>query len=230
MIPITVAILGQSNASGVTGPSPFSLADQRARGARVIDNGDELDEYPAAVGPEPWVVDELLGLGFAPTVVIRAIPGINLESIRSEQLPDLIADFDTGPVAGLTPDFVILWQGEADARTESFARTYHDRLVGPWGESKPESVRDVLHDAWPFVSLLVVELRLRDYDYGAFHPVVRAAQHLAGTMPGVCVVPSYDAPLMPGQNQPHVSVDGLDIVGRRAVAAGIAVIGGERCP
>ncbi len=227
MVPITVAILAQSNGSGVTGPSPYALEDQRARGARVIDNGEELTSYAATVGPEPWVVDELLLEGFAPTVVIRANPNIALESIQTKHLPLLAEDFTTGLAKGLVPDVVLLWQGEADAQRESTARLYKNRLVGPWSEG---SLRDQLHDLWPLAQLLIVELRVRDYGYAPFHPEVRAAEHEAGTLPGVCLIPSYDAPLMPGQNQPHVSVAGLQVVGRRAAQAAVAMIGGERCP
>lgn len=231
--PVTVVVLGQSNASGAVGPSPYVLADQIAAGGRVIDNGEELTEYPFLVGPEPWIVDELLARGMYPTVVIRASNGINLENLRVTQMPLLLADFDTGPAASLTPDLVLIWQGEADTKVESSARTYRDRLVGPFGTTGAESLRDQLLARWPGVPILLVELRVRDYDYAPFHPVVRAAQHAAGTLPGMCLVPSYDAPLLGGEdadNQPHVSVEGLEIVGRRAVAAGLALMAGDRCP
>lgn len=230
MIPLTVVILAQSNGSGVTGPSPYLLEDQRARGARVVDNGEDLASYPAAVGPEPWLVDELLLLGYSPTVVIRANPNLSLESILTNQVPLLAADLLDGVASGIVPDVVLLWQGEADARNEPGARLYENRLVGPWGEKGDGSLRDQLRLLWPLSQLLIVELRVRDYDYAQWHAPVRAAQHRAGTLPGVCLIPTYDAPLMPGQNQPHVSVEGLEVVGRRAAHAAVAVIGGERCP
>lgn len=230
MIPLTVVILAQSNGSGVTGPSPLRLEDQRARGATVLDNGEVLDSYPPQVGPEPWLVDELLLLGFAPTVVIRAQPNIGIDAIQNKQLPLAIDDFATAELKGDAPDVVLVWQGEADARTEGTARLYQSRLVGPWGEGGDESLRDVLRERWPASQLLLVELRVRDYDYAKWHPEVRAAQHAAGTYPGVCLIPSFDAPLMPGQNQPHVSVAGLEVVGRRAAHAAAAMIGGEGCP
>lgn len=231
--PLTVVILGQSNAGGATGPSAFDLEDQIARGARVIDNGVDLAEYPFLVGPEPWIVDELLNRGIYPTIVIRALSGLNLENLRTTQMPLLLADFADGPAKGLTPDLVLVWQGEADTKIESSARTYHDRLVGPFGATGAEDLRDLLHAEWPGLPILLVELRVRDYDYAPFHPVVRAAQHLAGTLPGMCLIPSYDAPLLGGpdaDNQPHVSVEGLELVGRRFVPAGLGLLDGERCP
>ncbi|MEZ4237122.1 MAG: hypothetical protein R3F59_13400 [Myxococcota bacterium] len=225
MTPFTVAILAQSNGSGATGPSPFDLADQLHRGAQVVDNGEALGAYPTLVGPEPWIVEDLLDAGFAPRVVIRALPGLNLENLRTKQLPLLIGDLGPTP-----PDVVLVWQGESDARVEGTAREYRQRLAGPFGVDGDESLRDLLRAQWPDAPMLVVELRVRDYDYAAFHREVRAAQHDAGTLPGVCLVPSYDAPLIQGDNQPHVSVEGLEIVARHAVDAALALTGGERCP
>ena len=77
---------------------------------------------------------------------------------------------------------------------------------------------------------LVVELRVRDPGYAEAHQIVRAAHHVAGTYAGICLLPSYDAPLMPGQRQPHVSVEGLEVVGRRAVQAGLSMVEGKGCP
>lgn len=218
-------ILGQSNACGtVPRPAGFSPSlSAEHYGTTVYRNGIFLTEYGApppgspVLGPEPFVVDELITMGFSPediTVVTRCVPGSALTAQKDSIAPNLITDvieFDLPDPLG-----ILFWQGEADARVDSLAAAYEPKLTGSNGKS---SLRSLVEDEWPLIRWSVVELRVRDPDYAPVpnQELVRSAQHSFGAWPGVCVIPSYDAPLSNGDNQPHTNLDGTEIVARRAV-------------
>ncbi len=228
LIPITVLLFGQSNMSGITGPCPYSLQNEHIE-ATVYDGtftagvanplGAPLTEYARLVGPECFLVDELLNLGYDPTIIIRAVAGSNVDTSRNILVPALAADV---LALNLQPDAIFSWQGEADARTESLAYVYDDRLVGPYGPTGKESVMGQIRELFAAdLPWYVAALRVREDDYAPYHHIVRSAHYVAGTHPNVCTVETFDAPLLPGDNQPHVDLVGLEIVGRR-VAQSIA--------
>lgn len=230
---MVVLLLGQSNACGVAvqpADFPFTVPP----GVRLIRNGVETSVYQPHLGPEFALVDELVAVGYPPdaiTVVTRCISGSAITVSRDILVPELEQDIEDFGVS--SPDALVYWQGEADARTLQTAQLYAAHLIGDDGSP---SLRGEVEARWPGIRWAVVELRVRSPGYApgghtgseaiAAQALVRSAQHLFGAWPGVCVVPSYDAPLMPGQNQPHVDVDGLEIVGRRAVHAVVD----EYCP
>lgn len=216
--------LGQSNLCG-TVPRPAVFAHSLVGdhlGATVIRNGVELLEYGAptgspVVGPEPFLVDELVLEGFDPAdlvVITRCTNGSAITHNRDVLVPLLVEDLAERQLPA--PIGILYWQGEADARSMSLAPNYEPKLTGSDGQA---SLRGAVEDVWPDILWAVVELRVRDPDYApiAGQELVRAAQHSFGAWPGVCVVPSYDAPLSPGDNQPHVSLVGTEILARRAV-------------
>jgi hypothetical protein len=222
---IVIAVLGQSNACGSVPRTPGftpSLVNEHL-GATIYRNGVLLTEYGApppsspVVGPEPYVVDELMILGFSPTditVVTRCVSGSALTAQKDTIAPNLISDVNSLDLPD--PFGILFWQGEADARVDTLAAAYESKLTGSNGKA---SLRSLIEDEWPAIRWAIVELRVRDPDYAPVpnQELVRSAQHAFGAWPGVCVVPSFDAPLMNGDNQPHTNLDGTEIVARRAV-------------
>lgn len=222
-----VVVIGQSNAGcNLLKPTPFAFSlapGGNHEGARFIRNGIELPDYgaepsgPKYIGPEFAVVDELILSGVPATditVVERCIPGASIVSMRDTVWPLLLVDFSIFELP--PPVGIILWQGEGDARNLQLAQLYQSRLVGDDGQP---SLRDVVESQWTEVVWSVVELRVRDPDYASTtgQQLVRSAQHLWGAYDNVCVTPSYDAPLLIGDNQPHTSIEGTELIGRRAV-------------
>lgn len=224
-----VIVQGQSNAGcNLTRPTgfPHSLLGNHL-GARVIRNGIELTDYgvmdgPDFIGPEAYVVDELIVMGVPAediTVVIRCIPGSSIVSQRDTVFPLLLSDFATYALP--PPTGILYWQGEADARSvtngvPTGGQLYQSRLTGHDGQP---SLRGLLEGQWPAILWSLVELRVRDPDYAPIdgQQLVRSAQHFFGAYDNVCLIPSYDAELLPGDNQPHTSLVGTETIGRRSV-------------
>jgi len=229
---IVIGCVGQSNMSGVvpkgSGFAHSLLGDQA--GVHAWHNGVELAEWPTFVGPQPFVVDELLALGWPAEdiwIVTRATPGAALEVMRTSSVPALAADL---AALDLELDGLIFWQGEADARG-STAAGYERKLNGSDGQPSLRGLQDELFGAYRWS---VIELRVRDTGYASYagQQLVRAAQHMAGAYANTCTIPSYDLPLLPGQNQPHVSLVGLEIGGRRALHGVLDTdtLGAPACP
>lgn len=226
---LVFVLLGQSNAGcNLTKPAtgfPHSLAVGGDHyGVRYIRNGVELTDYgaipapsPKYVGPESFIVDELL-LEAIPaeqiTIVTKCAPGTGVLVQRDTLIPELLTDFVEFNLP--IPQGIMYFQGEADAKTDAASLIYAERLFGLEGSA---SVFGKIEDAWPGVAWSVVALRVRDPDYAPkdYQSRVRAAHYDMGTIPGVCTIESFDAELLPGDNQPHVSLVGAEVLGRRSV-------------
>lgn len=226
---LVYVLLGQSNAGcNLTKPTtgfPHSLAVGGDHyGVRYIRNGVELVDYgvipspsPKYVGPEAFIVDELLSADVPAeqiTIVTKCAPGTGVLVQRDTLIPELLTDFVEFNLP--IPQGIMYFQGEADAKTDAASLIYAERLFGLEGSA---SVFGALEVAWPGVSWSVIALRVRDPDYAPkdYQSRVRAAHYQMGEIPGVCTIESFDAPLLPGDNQPHVSLDGAEVVGRRSV-------------
>ena len=215
---VVVASIGQSNNCGIgaLNPLPYSLPVDHA-GVQFIRNGVDEPEYISFVTPDMFIIDELILQGIDPNnlvLVNRCQNGSSIKVMRDTLVPNLAQDLEDFSIS--MPDYIFYWQGEADARTEALAELYDIRLIGQDGGY---SLKEAVETGWPGIKWMIVELRVRDDGYALprHQQLVRSAQHLFGAYPDVCTIPSYDAELLPGNNQPHTSVVGTELVARRAI-------------
>lgn len=203
------AFIGQSNCNQAHNVGPTTVPSE----AEVWHNGDQLFTYPALFGPQADYVDQMVTLGYAPTVVSRCSNGNNIATLMGYRFPELVTDLDT---LGLVPDDVVIVHGEQDATLSSLAVLYGVRLHGPAPSGEGPSLLDLIYGEWPDARVLITEVRVRADGAFPYHDWTRTAQHDAALFsPSSCLVPTLDCELRTGTNQPHYSQAGLYCLGSK---------------
>ncbi len=220
---VVVLGFGQSNmCSQNLAPSgfPYSLSTTHA-GVTLIRNGLLKTSYGPKVPVDPFIVDELIQLGYAPdqiTLVMQCAQGTSINYSRDILIPKLIEDLITFNVP--EPDYVIFWQGEFEANSTNpdLSALYASDLLGIDGMP---NVYDSLNDVWPNLQWSIIELAASDPAWGAPYEQqqrVRAAQHMAGVKPNVCTIPTYGV-TFPTLDNPHPDLVSVEDIARRATRA-----------
>lgn len=225
---IVVGSIGQSNNCGMnvkpTG-FPHSLTGDHV-GATLIRNGSVKSEYPTALGPDPWIIDELINVGYLPeqiTLVARCSQGAYIEAMRDTLVPALELDISSRGLPA--PTFLFLWQGEADARVEDEDRwlTYSDNLNGTAGGY---SFLDAVYLRWPDVRLSVIELAVVSTNYAPSRgqAAIRRAHHESQMFKEgkICTTRTGGATFLPGSvnfpdDNPHTDLISTEAIARRVV-------------
>lgn len=225
---IVVGSIGQSNNCGMnTKPSGFahSLVGNHA-GATLIRNGAVKNEYPNMLGPDPWIIDELINVGYQPsqiTLVARCSQGAYIEAMRDTLVPALELDITSRELPA--PTYIFLWQGEADAHADDENRwlTYSDNLNGSAGGY---SFLDAVYLRWPEVRLGIVELAVVSTNYAPSRgqAAIRSAHHESQMFKDnkICTIRTGGATFLPGtiefpDDNPHTDLQSTEAISRRIV-------------
>lgn len=220
---IVVLTIGQSNNCAINSkPSNFPYSLQTNQSEVVsIRNGILKSSYGGVVPPDPYIIDELIQVGYLPeqiTIVARCAQNTRLVYSIEQLIPAIEQDLIN---FGITtpPSFGMLWQGETDAKNEDGV-LYSDTLLGTEGGI---SFYDEFFVRWPEAQLAIVELAVTSTDYAPKREIglVSAAHRLSRAFDQTCSVSTAGATFLPGTNlpgdNPHVDLASLEEISRRVV-------------
>ena len=195
---------------------PHSLTGDHT-GVTLIRNGFLKTSYGPKIPVDPFIVDELMDAGYLAsqiTLVMRCAQGTSINYSRDTLVPGLIEDLITWGIS--EPDLFIFWQGEFEAGSSNpdFSSLYESDLLGFDGAP---NLYDSLHDIFPNMRWSVIELAFDNEDMYPYiqQQRVRTAQQLAGTIDGVCTIPTYGA-TFPSTTNPHPDLLSVEDIARRA--------------
>lgn len=187
--PVTIDVWGQSNALGYSTPLNGTALPAAAR---LVVNGTQVFAYNSTkAGIETGLVPCLIGLGYDPTISVRAVNGRAMAALRDNQVPLMITDAATWG----TPAAAVLIHGEQDAAALGTARDYGHKLFGPEFEAGPgvlavdTSAMGRLRTAFgPRFPLVITELRLDAQTAYPFADLSRASQHIGCALDVECTM------------------------------------------
>ena len=159
--PTTFVIAGQSNAEGVTDDLDWS-GHLLQSGVHVVDRGVDLTTYPILHatpknGPLPHLIKRALAAGATTVnVVRRSMNGQNITACINTDLPLIVTDLQA---KGWTPDYWLLWQGEAETLNPA---------QSPAGEYEVNLTKycKLIFSHFPNCRVALMTLLMRTSDYG----------------------------------------------------------------
>jgi len=225
--PITILFLGQSNCNQAHSVNVASVPPEVVN----VHNGTELvtgNPYPSLYGPQANMTEDLILAGYTEIYVIsECYNGRTIQSLVDLSMPLLAASVSATQAlypAMPDPTALVLVHGEQDATNESLAELYQARLVGPRPDPNVPALLEIVDENWPGIEVLITEVRVRSDGQYPYHHWTRAAQHHAGLLHGVCLIPTggpeWDGDCaLRGSTNPHYSTAGLECIGGRIAQA-----------